>query len=60
MSDFLLFIVADAAPIARFLSATSSLLLGEESTAFGWLTAPILTLVVSSHGAASVIASMNF
>ena len=60
VSDFLLFIVAEAEPMARFRRATSNLLLGEESTALGWLTAPIRTLVVSSQGAASVIASMNF
>ena len=51
--------VAAAQPLARFLSAVSSLLLGEESTAFGWLTAPNLILVISSHGAELTTASMK-
>ena len=36
------------APLARFLSATSSLLDGDESTALGCDTAPNLILVISS------------
>ena len=42
VSVLVLLAVAAAQPLARFLSAVSSLLLGEESTAFGWLTAPNL------------------
>jgi hypothetical protein len=56
----LLFAVADAHPFDKFRRATSNLRLGEESTAFGVLTAPNFIRVVSSHGAASTIASMNF
>ena len=51
--------VAAVHPIAKFLSAMSNLLLGDESTAFGVLTAPCLILVISSHGAASTIASIK-
>ena len=45
-----LFAVAAAHPLARFLIAVSSLLLGDESTALGWLTAPNFILVISSQG----------
>ena len=52
--------VAEVEPMAMFLRAMSSLRFGEESTALGWLTAPTLILVISSQGAASITASMNF
>ena len=52
VSERLDFFVPCCAPFARLPRATSSLLDGDESTAFGWDTAPNRILVISSIGAA--------
>ena len=46
VNDFLLLAVAEAQPTERFLRAISIRRIGDESTALGWLTAPIFILVI--------------